>query len=125
VSKLRIVKGSEAGAGLSGAALFAVLWGALADLLGPAATAALLRRAVQRALPASEELRGLRIERIDAEFGYAVPASFQHTIGPPAALRALTDALRPLLEEQTGGVALRHLETVPELRRWVSASPLP
>lgn len=120
---LKIVQDGDAAAGLSGAGLFAILWDELVDLLGTAATAALLSRAARRALPHNQELIGLIIARVDDEFGYEVPSSFGLTRGPPVALRDLVGELRPLLVELTGQVALRHLEQVPELRSWASASP--
>lgn len=108
-------------AGFSGADLFRKLWAALADLLGTAATAALVTRAARRAVPRHQELRELAIERIDGEFHYVVPASFGRGGSPPEALRALAGELRPLLAESTGEVALRHLAQLPELRDWAAA----
>jgi len=120
--KLKVVEEGDEFAGLSGTALFTVLWSELVDLLGTGATAALLRRALRRALPGNRELAGVAIERVDQRFGYTLPASFGLTRGPPPALRALADELRPLLAEQTGEVAWRHLEQVPELRQWARAT---
>jgi len=101
-----------------------MLWDALADLLGTAATAAIVGRAARRALPRSPELGELRIARVDREYGYVLPGSFERTEGPPPALRNLLDEIRPLLVELTGQVALRHLQRVPELREWAAASPV-
>jgi hypothetical protein len=120
---LKIVKDGGAAAELSGAVLFGLLWDELAGLLGTAATAALLRRAARRALPRNQELVELTIARLDDQFGYVVPESFALAKGPPAALRALAEELRPLLVELTGQVALRHLDRVPELRNWAPAAP--
>lgn len=111
----------DASTGHSGAALFKVLWDALVDLLGTAAAAALMRRAVQNAQPRSEELAGLTIVRVDGEYHYTVPRSFERALGPPPALVELAEELRLLLEEQTGDVALRHLAQVPELEPWMAA----
>jgi hypothetical protein len=116
---------SEGGAGakLSGTALFRKLWEALVDLLGCAATATIVGRALRRALLRSPELGELAIARVDRAYGYVVPRSFDLAGGPPASLRNLLDELRPLLVELTGQVALISLERVPELRAWATASP--
>jgi hypothetical protein len=123
--KPTIVHRGDAGAGLSDAALFGILWDALVDLLGTAATAALVRRAAGRALARSRELSELTIARVDGDYSYTVPHSLGQASGPPVALRGLADALRPLLAELTGDVALRHLEQVPELRALVPVSARP
>jgi hypothetical protein len=121
----RIVQGGDAAARVSGAILFRILWDSLVDLLGAAATAVLVHRATRRAQHRSRELCELAVARVDGQFTYVVPHSFDRAIGPPVALRDLADELRPLLVEMTGEVALRHLEQVPELRSWVRASPQP
>jgi len=123
--KLKLVGEGDGADGLSGAVLFGILWRELGDLLGPAASAALLRRALRRALPHSPELAELTIERVDERYGYSVPPSIGLAVGPSPGLRRLVDELRPLLLEQTGEVAQRHLERVPELRRWTRASSKP
>jgi hypothetical protein len=114
---------SGGGARLSGSALFKLLWDALVDLLGTSATAAILGRASRRAQARAPELGALIFRRVDREFGYTLPASFERSDGPPAALRALLDELRPLLVELTGPVGLRRLEQVPQLRAWVAPVP--
>ena len=110
--------GSDASAaGPSPAVLFNILWEALADVLGTAATAILLRRAAQRALPRCPQLAELAIERENLEYRYTLPSTWEdRTEVLPEALRELIGELRPLLVELTGPVVLRHLEQVPELR---------
>jgi hypothetical protein len=120
---LKVVMAEDAAAELSGATLFQILWDELAALLGTAATAALLRRAARRALPRNPELVDLTIARLDEQFGYVAPPSFGTSRGPPAALRGLMDELRPLLVEQTGQIAVRQLDRIPELRQWVQPAP--
>jgi len=120
----RVVGGGDASAGLSGAVLFRTLCITLAELIGSAATAALVGRAVRRAQPRSQELGELSIERVDGEYLYVVPRCFDREEGPPVALQELASELHPLLEEMTGEIALRHLARVPELRSW-AAGPLP
>jgi len=113
----------DAAASLSGTALFKMLWDALVDVLGTAATATIVGRAARRALPRSPELGELAIARVDREYRYVVPCSFDRADGPPAPLRALLHELQPLLAELTGQVVLRRLERVPELRSWAAVSP--
>jgi hypothetical protein len=103
----------------SGATIFKLLWAALVDLLGTAATAAIMGRASRRAQVRAPELSTLSFQRVDREFGYTLPAVFDRSDGPPAALRELIDELQPLLFELTGPVALRRLQQVPQLRTWV------
>jgi hypothetical protein len=122
MTDLRIVHRGDGEAGLSGTLLFGILWDALADLLGTSATAVLLRRAARRAAATAKELDALAIERVDEEFGYVVPQSFNEAAGPPVALRTLAAQLLPLLREATGEVAVRHLERIPQLRRCLPLS---
>ncbi len=110
------------GAGASGTVMFHALWNALADLLGTAATAAIVGRAVRRASRRSPELSALTIERVDHEFGYILPHEFEEAGEMPASLRSLLDELRPLLIELTGRVALRTLAQIPGLREWAGAA---
>jgi hypothetical protein len=106
-----------AGADLPAAALFALVWDALADLLGTAATATLVRRAARRATPRCLELAELTVVRNELDYEYEVPAVWQdQAAGTPFALVALVEELWPLLVELTGAVAVRHLERIPELR---------
>jgi len=121
----RIVPGGDdEAASLSGAVLFGILWDELVDLLGTQATAAIMRRALHRAVVSERALSGLTITRLDREYGYVVPPSFGNSIGPPAALCELLEELRPLLLELTGQVAIHHLERIPALRNWRTVAPL-
>src|SRR5438105_12453212 len=113
----------DAGGKRSGTARFRKLWEAFVDLSCCAATATILGRAARRALLLSPDLGELAISRVDRSYGYVVPRSFDRAGGPPAALRALLDELRPLLVELTGQVVLIRLERVPELRAWATGSP--
>ena len=103
---------------LSGAGLFTLLWDSLADVLGTAATATLLRRAARRAVPRSPELAELAISRDNLEYRYTLPSAWkEREEGTLLALRELVSELRPLLVEMTGQVVVRHLERIPELRK--------
>ena len=102
------------------AELFEVLWHAVADMLGTAATAALMRRAVQSACSGGEGgLEGLLIHREDLAYTYQVPASWRNGGDPcgQQALRALSRELQPLLRELTGPVVLRRLDRLEAFRR--------
>ena len=115
---------SPAGAELSVAALFTLLWEALADVLGTAATATLLRRAARRASPRYPELTELAISREKLEYRYTLPPAWAgRADGTPLALRELVGELRPLLVELTGPVVVRRLERIPELRKRGIISP--
>jgi hypothetical protein len=99
----------------SDAALFAIVWDALAETLGTAAAAALVRRAASRARTESAELVELVIAREDLEYRYTLPRAWSQESGSPG-LRALVAAIGQLLLELTGNVVIRRLEQIPELR---------
>ena len=110
-------KSSERVAELSASDLFALLWHALADILGTAAAATLLRRAAQRAVTGWPELTALSITRGSLEYEYQVPESWNEpTLKPPQALCELVRELWVLLLELTGSVVVNRLSQVPELR---------
>jgi hypothetical protein len=95
----------------SAAHTFSVLWGALHDVMGSAATATLLRRAAKHASTRAPELDGFEVHRVRFEYRYVVPPSWSYE-----ALGALMSELRPLLVELTGPVVLRRLHGIPELQ---------
>jgi hypothetical protein len=104
-------------ADLSPAALFALVWNSLADLLGTAATATLLRRAAKRAVTREPALAELVIARESLEYRYTLPSSWKDGVGAlEGPLRSLVGELLPLLVELTGPIAVRHLAQIPELR---------
>ena len=106
------------GAGeIAGAALFAIVWDTLAEVLGTAAVAAIVRRAAGRAAAAHPELLELVIVRRDLQYQYTLPPSWSQESGRgPLALRTLVAEIGRLLVELTGTVLIRRLEQVPELR---------
>ena len=111
------VGGAARAAEPSAADLFALLWQALADVLGTAAAATLLRRAAQRASTASPELAGLEITRAALEYQYKVPSTWNESAPePPQALCNLVRELWVLLVELTGSVVVARLLQVSELR---------
>jgi hypothetical protein len=102
---------------LSAAALFAILWDALAEVLGTAAVAAIVRRAVGRAAPENPELVELVILREDLQYRYTLPQAWsQKAERGPIALRVLVAEIGRLLVELTGTVVIQRLEQIPELR---------
>jgi hypothetical protein len=98
--------------------LFDLLWQTLADVMGSAATATLLRRALKRAQPGTPSLDGLEIRRQDLNYRYEVPATWQQEGSHEGvtALRCLMDELLPLLVTLTGPVVIRRLERQVPLR---------
>ena len=104
-------------ADLSAGELFTVLWEALADVLGTAAAATLLRRSAQRAMPRWPELAGLSITRESLDYHYTVPPAWKdRNPAPPQALCELARELGTLLVDLTGSVVVNRLAQIPELR---------
>src|SRR5512133_3795378 len=81
------------------AELFQRLWDEVADLVGTAATAALLRRALKRASAKEPELAALVLRREGVEH----------------LRRLVRDDLHPLFRELTGPVIARRLAQAPDL----------
>jgi hypothetical protein len=101
----------------SAAALFATVWDTLAEMLGTAAAAAIVRRATKRAAATNPELVELVIFREDLEYRYKLPHSWsQKAERRPLALHALVAELGRLLVELTGTVVIQRLEQIPALR---------
>lgn len=100
------------------ASLFKLVWEAMTDVLGSAATATLMRRSVRRAAERRHDLDGVIVRRNGFDYAYSVPAHWED-LGPDAleALRALATELSPLLVELTGPVIIRRLSAIPELKR--------
>ena len=109
--------GDGNGAAPSAAALFAIVWDALADMLGTAAVAAILRRAAARAVPRSPELADLVIVREDHQYRYTLPLRWSVVAerGGPLAFRELVLEIGELLQELTGTVVISRLEQLPGL----------
>jgi hypothetical protein len=102
---------------LAAAALFAIVWDALVEVLGTAAVAAIVRRAAGRAAAQSPELAEIVIFREDHEYRYTLPHAWSHkTERAPPALQMLVAEIGQLLVELTGTVVVRRLEQIAELR---------
>ncbi len=100
------------------AELFQRLWDEVADLVGTAATAALLRRALKRASAKQPELAGVILRREGLEYAWVLPAAWHDPERRDAVthLRLLVrDDLHPLFRELAGPVIGRRLAQAPEL----------
>ncbi len=97
--------------------VFDILWETMADILGTAATATLLRRAAKRGIARHAALTGVSIRQQDLTYSYVLPSSWEQESNQQAldALRTLALELRPLLIEMTGPVVIRRLGQVAAL----------
>jgi len=101
----------------SAAEVFDVLWESLADVLGTAAAATLLRRAIKRAESHTSWSEPVTVARNGLDYEYRLPETWkqpgnEETIG---ALRAVAAELRVLLVELTGPVVVRRLSRLAPL----------
>ena len=103
--------GSDAGAPAS---LITRLWDELVEILGAAATAALLRRSIKRASEVGAALDGLTVRREHLTYALSVPSWTEAQ--DHAALEAIVRELSPLLVELTGHVVVRRLSLISEFR---------
>jgi hypothetical protein len=103
----------------TGAVLFDQLWQTLTDVLGDAATAALLRRSAKRALGRQPQLSALEISRVGFEYKYRLPPDW--TTSGHHAVQDLARELCPLLIELTDDVVVRRVVRIPGLQ--MVASP--
>ena len=102
----------------STAQLFDLLWNNLADLMGTAAVATLVRRALGIASARTPELTSLNVVKEELEYTYELPDSWQTDCNRETgrALRELLAELGPLLVQLTGPVAVRRLERIALLK---------
>jgi len=86
-------------------------------MLGTAAVAAIVRRAVGHAAAERPELVDLVVRRENFQYRYATPRGWsEKTEGVPPALTALCAEMARLLVEMTGTLVVRRLEGIPALR---------
>lgn len=100
------------------AELFQRLWDEVTDLVGTAATAALMRRALKRASAKEPELAALVLRREGLEYAWALPDSWHDPERRDAVehlRRLVRDDLHPLFRELTGPVIVRRLAQAPDL----------
>lgn len=103
----------------SAAELLDLLWESLADVLGTATTATLLRRAIKRAASQLASSETVVVTRNGQDYQYRVPETWRHAGSEEAlsALRAVTAELRILLIELTGPVVVRRLARLAPFRK--------
>jgi len=101
----------------SAAELFDLLWESLADVVGTAATATLLRRAIKRA--ASQTPEPITVARNGLDYEYRLPETWKQPGNEEAigALRVVAAELRVLLVELTGPVVVRRLGRLAAFRK--------
>ncbi len=95
-------------------AILTAVWESMAEVLGTAATATLLRRAAIRAADRMPALARLEISRDNLVRYYKVPDTWR-TAGEPHAFReleALLEDLRPLLIRLTGQILVRRVDAI-------------
>jgi hypothetical protein len=103
----------------SAAELFELLWESLADVLGTAAAATLLRRAIKRAAAHISSAERVIVVRHGPEYGYRLPETWRQPGNEEAlsALRVVAVELRTLLMELTGPVVVRRLARLAPFRK--------
>ena len=101
----------------SAAKLFDLLWESLADILGTAATATLLRRAIKRAASQNSWSEPITVARNGLDYEYHLPETWKQPGNEEAIgmLRAVAAELRVLLVELTGPVVVRRLSRLAPL----------
>jgi hypothetical protein len=104
----------------SAAELFDLLWESLADVLGTAAAAILLRRAIQQTAFRMADAERVIVVRNGLEYEYRVPETWKRPGDDEAvdALRVVAAALRVLLVELTGPVVVNRLGRLAPFRKW-------
>jgi hypothetical protein len=95
----------------SAAALFVLLWDTLSNLLGTAATATLIARALKRASSSTPALADMSITTKKFCYEYRLPDSWREPDNGEAAgaFDRLLEELVPLLTALTGRVVVRQL----------------
>jgi len=100
------------------AQVFDILWENLADLMGTAAVATLMRRALRVASVTNPELASLNVLKEELEYKYHLPDSWQTECDGEQgrALKELLAELGPLLVQLTGPVAVRRVDRIAVLK---------
>ena len=104
----------------SAAALFDLLWENVADILGTAATATLMRRSIQRAAARTAWSEPVVVARTGLDYTYRLPESWTQPGNDEAVamLRVVAAELRVLLVELTGLVVVTRLGRLEPLQKW-------
>lgn len=90
------------------------VWESMAEILGTAATATLIRRAAERGAGKMPNLTNLEISRDNLVRYYKVPESWRAPDQAQAVLEVSTllDELRPLLARLTGQIVVRRIDAI-------------
>jgi hypothetical protein len=114
-----VVNGNDPGAE-SAAELFDLLWGTLADVLGTAATATLLRRAIKQSAARTAWSEPAVVARDGLDFTYRLPEAWKQPGNDEAVdvFRIIAAELKRLLIELTGPVVVARLGHLAPLRKW-------
>ena len=104
----------------SAAELFDLLWVTLVDVLGTAATAIILRRAIREASLRAASVDQVSVVRNGLEYEYRVPETWKQPGNDQAVdgLRVVAAALSQLLVELTGPVVVNRLSGLTIFRKW-------
>jgi len=104
----------------SAAELFDLLWESLADVLGTAAAATLLRRAIKQAASRTSWSEPLLVAKNGLDYAYRLPETWKQPGNEEAlgALQVVAAELRVLLVELTGAVVVRRLGRLASFRKW-------
>jgi hypothetical protein len=104
----------------SAAELFELLWETLADVLGTAATATLLRRSIKQAVARTARAEPVIVVSNGLDYTYRLPDAWKQSGNDEAvdALRTIAAELRVLLVELTGPVVVARLGRLAPLRKW-------
>ncbi len=112
------IRDSSSRPSAAAAELFQRLWDELSDLVGTAATAAVLRRALKRASARQPALAAVVLRREGLEYAWGLPSAWHDPARRDAVehlRRLVRDELHPIFRELTGLVIARRLAQVPEL----------
>jgi hypothetical protein len=103
----------------SAAELFDLLWESLADVVGTAATATLLRRAIKQASSQTSWSEPITVARNGLDYEYRLPETWKQPGNEEAigAFRVVAAELRVLLVELTGPVVVRRLARLAPFRK--------
>ncbi len=106
--------------GAPAAELFDLLWETLADVLGTAATATLLRRAIKQTAARTAWSEPVIVARNGLDYTYRLPEAWKQPANDEAVdvLRIVAGELRVLLIELTGPVVVARLGQLAALRKW-------
>ena len=106
--------------GASAAELFGLLWETVADVLGTAATATLLRRSIKQVAARTAWSEPVIVTRHGLDYTYRLPEAWKQPANDEAIdmLRTVAAELRVLLIELTGPVVVTRLGQLAPLRKW-------